>query len=49
MKRNNTLAEKLAQSIKDYEVYLSTLTPEQITVKRNVFWSKCTVSQETAA
>lgn len=49
MKRNNTLAEKLAQSIKDYEAYLSTLTPEQIAAKRNAFWSKCTVSQETAA
>jgi hypothetical protein len=45
MKGNNTLAEKLAQSIEDYEAKLYTLTPEQIATRRNAFWSKCGVKQ----
>lgn len=45
MKRNNTLAELVAQSIKDYEAYLSTFTPEQQTIRRNAFWSKCECKQ----
>lgn len=49
MKRNKVLAELVAQSIENYEAYLSTLTPEQQAIKRNAFWSKCTVSQKTAA
>ena len=48
MKRNNTLAKKLAESIKDYEAYLSTLTPEQVTAKRNAFWGKCNVNKKAA-
>lgn len=45
MKRNNTLAKLVAQSIKDYEAYLSTLTPEQQAIRRNAFWSKCECKQ----
>lgn len=45
MKTNKGLAELVAQSIKDYEAYLSKLTPEQQAIRRNAFWSKCEIKE----
>jgi len=49
MKTKKVLAELVAQSIADYEKYMSTLTPEQQAIRRNAFWSKVNNDNKVAA
>jgi hypothetical protein len=49
MKTKKVLAELVAQSIKDYEAYLNTLTPEQQIIRRNAFWSKVNINSKLVA